>query len=264
MTEKITIPMPGTLGGAKLVFKKESIDKKILVTSGCSYTAIGHEGLSWPGYLSTAIGCDHINYACISAGNRYISSSLIYGISEALKTYEPKDIIVGVIWSGNSRGSLFKSNINTRDITCLWESHNPIGFIDKNWIITNHHWDDRTTKNYYTTHDDDTEFEIQTLEHILRVQWFLESKKVDYFMSTYAPGVLPTAPNANTQHLLDLVNWNKFLDVENYITWCINSGIPLSEDDQKLPITFMHPTKEHHKAFVNQVIVPFIGEPKVD
>ena len=231
---------------------------KLLLASGCSYTAVG-ENKSWPDYLSSSLECNHINYARISAGNRYISSSIIYGVTEALKTHSPGDILVGVIWSGISRGSIFKTNINTNHITCSWPSHNPIGFIDTNWIITNHHWDDRVSTAYYSSIYDDVGGEIESLEHVLRVQWFLESKKIKYFMSTFAPGSIPKLPNKHTEHLIGQVDWTKFLPIDNYMSWCIGSNIPVAKSDEHLPLHFMHPTVEHHTEFVNKIIVPFIG-----
>ena len=233
---------------------------KILIASGCSYTQGSH---NWPTSLASLLNCELKNYGEISVGNGRISRGVIYGVSEALKQYDPSEILVGVVWSGNNRREFYQSNVDLSTI-----SHeglaNPHGFIDSEnkWVTVNHHWSDFYSKEFYKYFHDDVESEIMTLEHILRTQWFLEKHNIKYFMSTFAPGVLPTQSNNSTQHLLDLIDFSKFLKIKSVMEWCIeDSGLPLSEYDrshQYHAISSMHPTEDHSKKFAEKLILPFI------
>lgn len=231
---------------------------QVLIASGCSYTQGPH---NWPVPLASSLNCQIQNYAEISVGNGRISRSVIYGVTEALKTFQNSDILVGVVWSGNNRREFYQSTIDTPQIS-THNVPNPHGFIDseKNWVTVNHHWDDFYSKEFYKYFHDDVESEIITLEHILRTQWFLEKNQIKYFMSTFAPGVLPASTNKSTQHLLDLVDFSKFLKIKSVMEWCIeDSGIPISDYDKGQPtIDSMHPTIEHSKKFAEDVIIPFI------
>lgn len=233
---------------------------KILIASGCSYTQGQY---NWPTSLASLLNCELKNYGENSVGNGRISRSVIYGITEALKSFDHSDILVGIVWSGKNRKELYQSNIDYSSISHTNVS-NPHGFIDteKNWVTVNHHWDDFYSKEFYKHFHDDVESDIITLEHILRTQWFLEKYKINYFMSTFAPGVLPSQTNKSTQHLVDLIDFSKFLKVKSVMEWCVeDSGLPISDDDKKLgrdAYSSMHPTKEHSKKFAEEVILPFI------
>lgn len=232
---------------------------KLLVTSGCSFTA-GYS--TWPNPLSQKLNCHLKNYAIVSVGNGRISRSIIYGVNEALKEYHPDDILVGIIWSGSNRREFFQSDVDLENITTTGTA-NPHRFIDQaddNWVTLNHHWNDVYSKIFYKYFYDEVDSEIITLEHILRAQWFLEKKNVKYFMSCFAPAVLPHKENVNTKHLMDMVDWSKFLNVSSYMEWCLDSGVPINENDKGRPLTSMHPTPEHDIKFVNDVIIPFVNK----
>jgi hypothetical protein len=233
---------------------------KILIASGCSYT----EGpYNWPSPLASLLNCELKNYGESSVGNGRISRSVIYGVSEALKSFDNSEILVGIVWSGKTRREFYQSNIDYSTISHVNVS-NPHGFInsENNWVTVNHHWNDFYSKEFYKYFHDDVESDILTLEHILRTQWFLEKHNIKYFMSTFAPGVLPSQTNNSTQHLLDLIDFSKFLKVKSVMEWCIeDSGLPLSEYDRSHPhlsIYAMHPTPDHSKKFAEEVILPFI------
>ena len=75
---------------------ENKITKKLLVTSGCSFTDSGH---AWPYQLAKK--CDFIidNIALPSQGNGIISRKLINTIEHYPIPYPSDDIIVGVMWS---------------------------------------------------------------------------------------------------------------------------------------------------------------------
>ena len=73
---------------------------KLLIASGCSYAA-GPE--NWPNPTAEILNCSLTNHGTVSVGNGRISRSIIYGVTDALKRFDPEDIVVGISWSGNCR-----------------------------------------------------------------------------------------------------------------------------------------------------------------
>ena len=231
---------------------------KLLIASGCSYTA---GSWNWPDPLAKLLNTQLNNYGTLSVGNGKISRSVIYGVLEALKTYKPEEILVGIVWSGNNRREFYQAEVDKSDIHTKG-TENPHGFIEskQNWVTVNHHWSDVYSTNYYKYFYDRIDSEIITLEHILRTQWFLEKHNVKYFMSTFAPNVLPINVDDNTKHLLELVNFDRFLKVKSIMEWCIEeSGLPIQTNDIGRPITDMHPSVEHSKKFAKEIMLPFIN-----
>jgi|APCry1669191860_1035381.scaffolds.fasta_scaffold01474_1 hypothetical protein len=242
---------------------------KLLIASGCSFTDGSN---SWPYQLSQELNCDVKNYGLLATGNGRISRSIIYGVTEALKSYKPEELLVGIIWSGKSRLDFFRSNVDTNNVNIEksknynWNVGNfksPDGSIpllsnrfiegaDKNWFPVHVGFDNTFTEIYYKYFQDDMNDEILTLEHILRTQWFLKMHNIKYFMGKYSDNVLSEVPNINTQHLYDLLDRSTFLKIKNYQTWCFQSRIPFADKD-------LHPTVEHHIEFAKKVLVPFVN-----
>jgi len=232
---------------------------KVIVTSGCSFTK-GEK--SWPNHLSLILNKDLVNLGKMSAGNGYISRSTIYQILELLKIYNNDQLLVGIMWSGASRHEIYKEKIDYNKIN-QQGTENPISFIDdEHWTILNHHWTDYYSRNYYSSFYDEIFSYVITLEHILRTQWFLDRKKIKYFMTTFAPSVLPEKEkqdHPSLQHLYDMINWSRFLPVNSCIDWCIESNIPC-EDDDNLSLWARHPSDEQQKKFTENVIIPFLNQ----
>ena len=175
---------------------------KYLITSGCSFseTHMSHQE-SWPQHLLKSLPKHSlISKGLASQGNGLISRGIIYEVSKKLKEgVPPKNILVGVQWSGPDRidflfddpqydkhnlikdAGMFDDNKATN-----WDGwmENPTGFIedDKNWVIANFGW--RFGQKYYKLWHSKDQGSIYTLEHILRVQWFLEKHNIKYFMTT--------------------------------------------------------------------------------
>lgn len=239
---------------------------KHLITSGCSFT-YDISTPSWATFLNQELKnqwekLQYNNYGKVSAGNGYISRSLIYGVSQAMKTWPSNELLVGVMWSGSSRHDVFQYRTDVHNFTTR-HTNNPIGFVEnnKNWIIMNHHWKDQYSTNYYKNYHDEIGSRITTLEHILRTQWFLKNHNIKYFMSVFAPSSLPYEEeknDPNIKHLYDLVDWNTFLPVKSCMEWCVNESGLTSGDDPQLDLWARHPSKEQHKKFTDTVIMPHL------
>ena len=125
------------------------------------------------------------------------------------------------------------------------------------WTIVSSGWRMPESANYFVNFHDFVGQYIYTLEHILRTQWFLQSRGIEYFMSTYTSAVLPEIARTHndTRHLYELVDANTFLPVSGEYEWCRDhSGLPFP-----MP-TDPHPGVEQHQAFVNQIILPHLKE----
>ena len=236
---------------------------KILITGGCSFSASNetHRG-TWPNYLIAALPDHrHIATGLGSQGNGLISRRIIYAVTEALKTTAPKDILVGIMWSGPDRYDFFKENVKFDSNIDTWVE-NPTGFVedaDKNWIIISHSWSNEFAKTYYPTFHSTVGSVIYTYEHLLRVQWFLKLHGIRYFMTAYTSEVLHnwSIDHKEVKYLKDQIDLDHFLPVKGEWDWCeYDSGIPFTNPDDG------HPSKEQHKAFTDLVIVPFLQDKK--
>lgn len=236
---------------------------KYFIASGCSFTA----NKCWPYFLNERLKFDHYkNYGLISSGNGRISRSIIYGVDKALKTHQPEDILVGIMWSSFSRHDIFKEQVDESKIWHHSDNVNPTNFVDgadKNWILIHSGQEDTYSTNYYKYFYDDINDIILTLEHILRVQWYLCSKGIKYFMTTFSKGVLPTEKeknNVNVQYLYNMVDWSKFLPIPSCLEWVEKCPIPMDSRELEFPFEYRHPSTLQHEYFTRAVVIPFIKE----
>lgn len=100
------LPVPKIMQWDWNLSQKYHCDKKILITSGCSFTAstrVLNCASSWPGYMRDRCKFDYaIDWSYPGAGNRYIADSIIASI-ESLSEAEKQNIFVAIMWSGIDR-----------------------------------------------------------------------------------------------------------------------------------------------------------------
>jgi len=258
--------------------------RKVLITSGCSFTESIYSWINpgnnvltktWAFYLGKYLqdfGYDFVNKAMGSQGNGLISRGIVYQVTEELKTKNPEDIIVGVVWSGVDRHDYRCENPEFADFL-INKVHNgwienPTGFIEnkKKWIIMNHHWptSDLTGKInqeanlYYKNFHDTIGAYIYSMEHMLRVQYFLKALNIKYFFTIYQDHVFePKYINHDeVMYLYKLLDKNNFLPVNSLYTWCVESKI--REDLWQFPHPGNHPKSPHHQAFTQQIVIPWL------
>ena len=248
---------------------------KHLIVSGCSFSEIlsGHK--AWSEWLVDKLnGVDFYSLsssAMGSQGNGLISRGIIYEVSTKLKNgVDPKDILVGVQWSGSDRMDFLLDDNQLQQAKLdrskgMWDSNpdtnwdgwmeNPTGFIPsqpKKWVISNLGW--KLAKDFYMKWHSPQFGSVMTLEHILRTQWFLERNNINYFMSTMNSKVmLPDAGSGTdptTKHLYDQIDFTNFLPVVGIQEWAY--GPEYTEG--------IHPTEELHKKFADTIVMPFLKE----
>lgn len=253
---------------------------KILITSGCSFSQCVEtiEHYTWPTHLHNLLkplGYTHISSAMGSQGNGLISRGIIYNVIKALETYNPEDILVGVMWSSSSRmdyrcdhpESLSWGNQNTNG----WVE-NPTGFVenaDKNWVILNHGWTTEEAVTYYKYFHDFVGCTIYSIEHILRTQYFLKSKNIKYFFTNFTdnniiPDLLYVEQNKHEyQYLYDQIDFNNYLPVSSEHRWVYENS-ETKEDFIKKHLyngatsLWTHPRSYEHKEFVDKIIYPYL------
>ena len=274
------------------------MSNKVLVTSGCSFTA---DKPTWAHYLAERLNIKHHNVAMSGAGNHIISSEVIKRVESLLSwNIKPEDIIVGIQWSGLFRFDLvIDKNLNT---TIERPVHLANGQEDRAWPApqdTANAWvmTAGSTKkgfwpSYYQLISKEQAF-LQTMEHILRVQWYLKSKNIKYFMfngwDIFTDGTtanlyndVTSKPNQFTDkvydssnHQLISTNCKWFGDLFEMIDfdyfWTHNSAttkmggmIQWLRETQHAGSVFrsstdFHPSSKSHQVFANDVLMEFIN-----
>lgn len=249
---------------------------KTLITSGCSFTqtelpCMNIKFNAWPQQLATKHNLNLINYGFFATGNSMIARTLIYGVSKFLKRKESKDLLVGVMWSGQDRHAVFSEDarrpakynmpIGPRNFI-----RNPVDVLHPNtqftdiggWINLTHGTDNLKefpyqdlNTNWYKNFNNRTFSEITTLENILWTQNFLELHNIDYFMSGFTDDSLNFNTNdENINWLYELIDWDKFISTGMH-EWCKEKNL-LKDDDDK------HPSEEGHIKYAEQFIEPHL------
>jgi len=230
----------------------------LLITSGCSFSECLSDYIdTWPRHLAKALRSIHISCGLGSQGNGLISRKLLYQVYTALKSHSADDILVGIMWSGTSRWECYQEPKPVFDKNTDGWQHNPTAVADNShggWIIANHWWKHTVSDTYYKNYYDPVYSQIQTLEHVLRTQWYLEQHNIKYFMSSMNGSVFPDdlLQNPECRHLTEMVDWNTFLPCVGEYEWCRdNTAYSFKPNDD-------HPTSEMHGEFVDRMIMPWL------
>ena len=247
---------------------------KLLISAGCSFTQFPGRHKTWPYHLSQAMGIEVLYLGQSAGSNGIISKKTIFHTLEALKNHDPKDILVGIMWSGSHRNEFYfhEDNTESHKFGYVDNDCNPVRIVsDSSYYLINDHWDDRLSTNFYKHYYDDVGSVISTIEHILNVQWFLKSHGVSYFMTKYFMDVFnshlkirysnPKAiddhidiiDHPDVKYLYDLIDFDNWIDAEDCQSWVMKySGLPFPIEGDP------HPGTAQHKIYTEQVIIPFL------
>jgi hypothetical protein len=233
--------------------------KKLLITGGCSFTTGDY---NWPGYLKKILNLELDNKGESSQGNALISRKLINSVESALKNYKPEEIIVGIVWSTVERSERY---IEETDEFCgpPYLDFNPTSVIDghRNWQILRYEWtESMDSKLYYEIYSNLISSMVYSIEHILRVQWYLEKKGVDYFMSSITDILHPhLLKHPEISYLYKQIDFSKFLPIKGEYEW-VKENYPLEgfhppREDGHVD---WHPSPYGSMKFAEEVIFPFL------
>lgn len=236
---------------------------KLLITGGCSFSECISDHIdTWPRHLAKSLSdYTHISTGMGSQGNGLISRRIIYEVNHHLSNgVSPDDILVCIMWSGPNRFDTY-FQYPSRDFRVNIDGwmENPTSFVkenkSKNWCIFNHHWQSRVNRIYYKELYDDVMTQIQTLEHILRVQWFLKSHNIKYMMTTYMDHVFANVEHPECKYLYTMIDRGNFLPIQGEYEWCKDQGqYPFPNKDDP------HPGTHQHGEFTEKVILPFLKQ----
>lgn len=191
--------------------------------------------------------------AVTSQGNGLISRHAIFRTNRALKSYDPENILVGIIWSGPARVDFYQYPAASLDDT---HSSDVVDSGSKPWKIINVHWDDIFSKTWYKFFSNEIGALVNSCEHILRTQWFLQKHKVKYFMGCITQEVFPQMQldHPEIRYLYDLIDFSHFLPIEQGLyEWARDcSGLTFSPND------LCHLSTEQNILLTDQVIIPFL------
>ena len=256
---------------------------KTLLTSGCSFTEDRPGGFSWPNLISKQMNTKLVNLGSGMSGNSFIAKQLINTISHHYM--DEKDLVVGVMWTDVSRKDILISRKETlkwgeikKQPSKLWldqviddkltyptvtmsgEAYKKSKDINSLWTKSGmHNWVEADTEFWKTWYTDYYTFEgmfWETLENILRTQWFLEKYNIPYFMTSlndlFTEGL---SKYEEPKHLYDLIDMDKFCLYDG------TKGIYEHNIENNIPFDHtIHSTREGHEAFCADVITPKVEE----
>ena len=248
-----------------------------LITSGCSFTA--HKGC-WPWWLIRKIrdngykqDLSLINNAVGGSDNQLIARKTIHAVNKLFKKrIEPKDIIVGVMWSGHNRKSFYSDDKLTlvgmfkgqdSKMPHKWPPNDRKG----RWLLMtpNSALHGSYPEHWYKWLHSEPIAKAETYEQILRVQWFLEKHKIKYFMQTHRKDLQNTYDShPQVTYLKQMIDWSKFVNTSCYEWIKQNSKLSWTEYDDirrlKRKPGDEHPTSYQQQEYVEEVLWPFLIE----
>ena len=240
----------------------------ILVTGGCSFSECKSPWVdTWPRHLERAIAPEQAFHEGLGGqGNGMIARQIIWRVSQLL---EHRDrLLVGIMWTAPDRHEVLLHHTDLPknvdygapvpgEPNKLYNPYNWIADTPAKWLLLHYSSTNGIAKELYAKMHNPWHSQIITIEHILRVQWFLQHHNIKYFMSTYTGNVVSSdlCNHPDVKYLYDQIDFDWFLPVTGEYEWCRDhSGLdfPVAGD--------RHPGTPQHKLFVDQVVHPFLKQ----
>ena len=265
-----------------------------LVTSGCSFSDNYSE--RWPHYLSSKLNMKLYNRGCGSAGNDYISKSIIYQTQILLDNGIPANkILIAVMWSGIDRKDLFIDYGGIDNYDKLINDHdghpNPTNFLDNEPNVMNkpvksfksdgylhgaascsfkNNYINKFKAKYILNYLSLQALAIESYENFLRLQWFCESKKIKLINQTYMD-ILHYPKHKPDNAMILTKDWFRnitplynMIDFTKWALWNNSGGLYEYSKDNNLNFyqDNVHPLPEAHFFYVNNFLIPKLKELK--
>lgn len=243
----------------------------ILISGGCSFTQVPGMHKNWPAFLSSKLGIPAHFCGAGSAGNDLISRRVIHRVTKCLENnIDPENILVGVMWSGVNRHGFFLREkpddyYKITNYTNSYSYSNPNRLVkEDNFYIVNSGWNDGLSRMFLKYFYDELALYMISLEHVLRLQWFLKLRNIKYFFTTYSDDSIlglshdGLKDSPEISYLVNQLDLDNFLDVPDMNFWNKNHSnfrFPGKQDN--------HPTDEMSEAFVDRVIIPHLKSKKI-
>ena len=280
-----------------------------IVTGGCSFSETRHcvdyhrfgimddydDYQPESGYKSWALHLEDIipnstvyNTAMPGAGNGFISRAVIYKVNEMIEQGKKTDYVFiqltacdreEILVSVDDASSETDSNLLCHFIPSLdkgldgginWKLIKN-GNNNKMWL-KHSYGKDSMLKHYYKYYDNDEFSVVKTLEHILRLQWFLKVNDIKYriFCGWNIFPVLPQMPRypIEVRHLWTMIDWNNFWFHKKFggISEWSKDNLPfeerfITEDRVQKDGSALdeHPSNKAHKKFAKEIVSKWIN-----
>ena len=174
-----------------------------IVTSGCSFTNCG---MSWPYHIQNR---EVYNVGSVGAGNSYITRAAIWQCEDLLKSGVPSnEIYLIVMWSGINRKEVLSTNENPAHNDYLSTGGYTGRYEDDRWWLANYNtnihendsvwlkssipdmpWLNKYVcdlfKQYWKHFYTEEESLLNTLENIIRIQNYCDSRGIKYKLSCW-------------------------------------------------------------------------------
>lgn len=259
---------------------------KHIVTSGCSFSTCQ----KWPNYLHIKTGIPVYSLGQDSAGNDWIAKTAIYQASELLKTVNPDEILIVVMWSGIDRKGLFisKEENSNYDKFISPSAACPVHFINQptnakavtnkesGYILgsTSAYLGTRYAREYkvgwlsrYTLE----ELAVESYEHFLKLQWFCKSYNIKLLNLTYGDilhyphaqfldpkktGPLTKDVYKSVEHLHGMIDFNQWAfydETGGQFEYALNNKLTFNDDGH-------HPSLAANEHYVDHFLIPVLKE----
>jgi hypothetical protein len=264
--------------------------EKYIITSGCSYSDVSMN--AWPKYIDELFDDVIVkNYGSCSRGNDYISRTIISSVQKLLDDgVEPNNIFVLGCWSGLQRRDILINKESVKQHFSLshhvtYENDVVLDITEQNTKFTKDlpigEWESFNEEWWKLISEE--QGIIISLENILRTEWFLRDKKINYkffsFVNIFVDShyfeewnpkyntesntkIIEKYPN--TKYLWNMVDWDKWWfwknygGVGNWILENVKGGYDKDELDGMLGHN--HPTEKGHREFAKKIVSIFIND----
>lgn len=265
--------------------------KKVLLTAGCSFSEPGSEwGNTWPDYLAKNYK-HHIGLGKGGVGNGYISRAVIHEVNRVKpdvvgimwSAWNRVDLRIEELGIKNTQArdtyNKFKAKswpnypVHWNDLESFMQHEieenlprlklllqDPIYYLRRGFTEKEKYWTNienlldnpQYADSYFTLFNDNISTQIYSLEHILRTQWYLESKGIPYFMMAMNDAVTDLTKTPETTHLINMLG-----EIMNPSLWAWTMKNYGTDGFVNYP-TDQHPKTLQHKKYTEQVILPYL------
>tara|TARA_B100000424_G_scaffold118850_1_gene89742 strand:+ start:2427 stop:3290 length:864 start_codon:yes stop_codon:yes gene_type:complete len=283
-----------------------------IVTGGCSFTEtedcldyerfnlmerreefqVNTDYKSWALHLEDVIDGSIVhNEAMPGAGNGYISRAIIHRVSKLIDDGRKPDWVI-VQWSGVQRKEMLldfnevheddknrASHFIDRFLPIRVRGRTMASRLNRNKLWYKHAYDNDTIlKHWYKYYGNEDFCLLETLEHMLRLQWYLENQNIKFkfffgweLFRHYER--LPRLP-LEINHIWKLLDWDKFWFHNNEYVQSNMGGITewsMDRFDTDLErfvtdlrtkegaLMDLHPSQLAHKTFAKEVVSEWIN-----
>jgi len=241
----------------------------MFISGGCSgsFTHPTYSHRSWPVPVAQLLGCEHQDVALPWQGNGMISRRVMYAVELTLKSMPAQDIIVGIFWTDINRHEFYNDG-HVKDCSdqVHWENPTSINTYgtsllqrDKNWVLLHPQYTKDYSKTYYRMYHSFIGSQIETCEHVLRTQWYLDKNKIKYFMGTYTHDTFNKnfVDHPEVSWIYNQISQHTFIPMVGMLEWGkeqTDPNLKFNADD------LYHLNTPQSKALTDQVIWPFLKE----